>query len=103
LTDNQGAVRFTSGTGNDQKFKVFYRADDKADWELIIDEADEGKFSSPLRFNRSGNGVYFSCAGQEECGWAVPLGCGHAHLQDPVERIRPQRHRLRGHLRRTGY
>ena len=68
VTDNQGAVRFTSGTGNDQKFKVFYRADDKADWELIIDEADEGKFSSPLRFNRSGNGVYFSCPGKRNAG-----------------------------------
>jgi hypothetical protein len=50
LTDNQGAVRFASGTGNDQKFKVFYRADDKADWELILDEsAEQGKFASPLR------------------------------------------------------
>jgi dipeptidyl aminopeptidase/acylaminoacyl peptidase len=75
LTDNQGAVRFTSGTGNDQKFKVFYRADDKADWELILDESDNSKVATPLGFNRAGDGVYFACAGSKGrgglCLWDV--------------------------------
>lgn len=75
ITDHKGEVRFTYGFDNQQYAKVYYRKDNKAEWELIVDEKDQAQASWPIAFNRSGEGVYFRCAGKNNrgglCLWDV--------------------------------
>jgi dipeptidyl aminopeptidase/acylaminoacyl peptidase len=69
LADHKGNIRFAYGIENDQKQRVFYRADDSAEWTRVFDEADDGKRVDPLMFNRAGDAVYFECGGI--CRWDV--------------------------------
>jgi dipeptidyl aminopeptidase/acylaminoacyl peptidase len=69
LADNKGSIRFAYGRDNDQKVKVYYRANDGADWERVFDENAEKKRLEPLLFNRAGDAVYFECGGI--CRWDV--------------------------------
>lgn len=75
VVDNEGAVRFSYAEDSTQKRKVYYREGDGKDWELVLDEAKDGDRLTPLRFNRSGKGVYFLCAGSHDrgglCLWDV--------------------------------
>lgn len=75
VTDNNGAVRFASGQDDQQRTKVYYRKDNDADWELVVDELDNKNISVPIRFNRAGDGAYFTCAGSKNrggvCLWDV--------------------------------
>ncbi|HET8941019.1 MAG TPA: S9 family peptidase [Rudaea sp.] len=68
LADHTGHVRFAYGVENDQKIKVYYRASDDADWELVSDEAKNGQRDWPLMFNRDNKQVYFQCAGNNGAG-----------------------------------
>lgn len=75
LTDNHGNVRFAFGEDADQSSKVFYRAADGKDWELVLDEKRDHQRVSPLAFNRKEDKVYFSCGGAQGtgglCAWDV--------------------------------
>lgn len=69
LADHKGNIRFAYGVDNDQKQKVFYRANDGADWQRVFDESVDSKRMEPLMFNRAGDSVYFDCDGI--CKWDV--------------------------------
>jgi dipeptidyl aminopeptidase/acylaminoacyl peptidase len=75
LTDHHGVVRFAAGQDIKQKQKVYYRASNDADWELVLDEATSGDRLWPVMFNRAGDGVYFKCGGTRNrggvCLWDV--------------------------------
>jgi dipeptidyl aminopeptidase/acylaminoacyl peptidase len=51
VTDNQGVVRFAHGAGTDNIRKLYYRAGEDSDWQLISDEAVSGKAEYPLGFS----------------------------------------------------
>ncbi len=67
-TDNAGVVRFAYGEDNSLKHKVYYRGTDDAEWELVFDEAADGRRVYPVAFNRTNDAVYFDCAGM--CRWS---------------------------------
>ena len=75
VADNDGVVRFASATADDLKFKVYYRANASADWELLLDEDKTRRIERPLRFMRDNKKVYFSCPGEQKagglCAWDV--------------------------------
>lgn len=48
--DNKGAVRFASGANADGIRKLYYRAGDGADWDLMTIEKD-GRFEEPVGFS----------------------------------------------------
>ena len=48
--DNKGAVRFAVGSNSDNVRKLFHRADDNADWDLISIEKN-GRFEYPVGFS----------------------------------------------------
>ncbi|MEO8803187.1 MAG: S9 family peptidase [Rudaea sp.] len=68
LADHKGAVRFAYGEANDQMQKVYYRANDDAEWKKIFDEGTGGKRYAPLIFNRDNSAVYFQCPGDKHAG-----------------------------------
>ncbi|HSE11979.1 MAG TPA: S9 family peptidase [Rudaea sp.] len=75
LADPQGAVRFAFGADVDQKQKVYYRGRGGADWELVFDQAADGRAVSPRAFSQDGKSVYFDCDGDNHvggvCRWNV--------------------------------
>ncbi len=50
-TDNQGVVRFARGAGVDNFSKLYYRAGERDEWELVNDEAATGRFEFVLGFS----------------------------------------------------
>ncbi|GAA0724077.1 S9 family peptidase [Dokdonella soli] len=68
MTDHHGVVRFAYGVDADQSGKVWYRAGDGKEWQLVFDEAKEHRRASPLAFNRAEDKVYFSCGGAHGVG-----------------------------------
>jgi len=48
--DNKGAVRFAAGANSDTIRKLYYRANDGADWTLMTTEKD-GRFEWPVGFS----------------------------------------------------
>ncbi len=50
VTDNQGVVRFAAGADTDQRQRVYYRAGNGADWQLINDESVTDLVWQPLGF-----------------------------------------------------
>ncbi len=75
LTDHNGEVRFAAGLDNKQKQKVYYREGDDKEWIVVLDETVTGDAVWPIKFNRSGKGVYFKCGGSNNrggvCLWDV--------------------------------
>ena len=51
VTDNHGVVRFAAGSDTDNVSKLYYRADDKADWTLLNDEAATHRVETPIGFS----------------------------------------------------
>lgn len=51
VTDNQGIVRFATGFGVDNLRKLYYRAGDGKDWQLVGDEAVSGRKEIPIGFS----------------------------------------------------
>ena len=51
VTDNRGVVRFAAGSDTDNVSKLYYRADDKADWTLLNDEAATHRVETPIGFS----------------------------------------------------
>lgn len=56
--DPLGAVRFAVGAGSDNRSKTYYRASDKAEWELINDEAQTEKAVYPVGYSADGKIAY---------------------------------------------
>lgn len=50
-TDNQGVVRFARGAGVDNLSKLYYRANERDEWQLVNDEAATGRFEFVLGFS----------------------------------------------------
>ena len=69
VADHAGKIRFAVGDDVLQKRKVYYRANDDAEWELVFDESAGAKRVWPLLFNRAGDAVYFDCGGL--CKWTL--------------------------------
>ena len=72
LADHAGVIRFVMGRGEDGKRKVLYRADAKAEWQSVWDEAAGRQEFEPLRFDRSNGRVYVRCgsgAADAICRW----------------------------------
>jgi dipeptidyl aminopeptidase/acylaminoacyl peptidase len=59
ITDNNGIVRFASGHGSDNVRKLYYRAGDGADWQLISDESATGIIEQPIGFSADNRTAYF--------------------------------------------
>lgn len=57
-TDAAGRVRFAQGAGSDNFSKLYYRADDSADWRLLNDEAESGRVETPIGFSADGATAY---------------------------------------------
>ena len=50
-TDNQGVVRFARGAGTDNVSKLYYRAAERAEWQLVNDEAQTDRVEMVLGFS----------------------------------------------------
>lgn len=59
VTDNQGVVRFALGSGTDNVRKLYYRAGDGAEWEMIGAENDQG-LEIPVGFSADDKTAYFT-------------------------------------------
>ena len=57
-TDNAGRVRFALAMELDRTFKLFYRADDKAEWKLISTSFKSGLKETPLGFSADDSIAY---------------------------------------------
>ena len=57
-TDNAGAVRFAIGSGSDNSSKLYHRARDAAEWELINDENATGLVVWPVGFSADNKTAY---------------------------------------------
>lgn len=68
LTDHAGRVRFAYGDDTQGKLQVHYRPDDKAKWELVLDERSSGTRAVPVAFSRDNSTVYWDCASSEGPG-----------------------------------
>ncbi|HNR92505.1 MAG TPA: S9 family peptidase [Dokdonella sp.] len=68
LTDHKGNVRFAWGDDTQGKRQVHYRPDDKAKWELVLDERATGQRAAPLGFARDNTVVYWDCGSTESPG-----------------------------------
>lgn len=58
VTDNHGVVRFAAGSDTDNVSKLYYRADDKADWTLLNDEAATHRVETPIGFSADDRVAY---------------------------------------------
>jgi dipeptidyl aminopeptidase/acylaminoacyl peptidase len=66
LNDHKGQVRFAIGQNKDFKSALYYRASDKAEWELINDESVSGVIVQPLDFTLDDKYAYLQS--QEKIG-----------------------------------
>ena len=75
IADNHGQVRFAYADGTDQKRRVYYRAKNGADWEIVFDESKGDPPVEPLGFDRNDANAYFDCPGAHGigglCRWNV--------------------------------
>ncbi|MCX7564200.1 S9 family peptidase [Xanthomonadaceae bacterium XH05] len=58
VTDNAGVVRFAVGSHADNQSKLYYRAGNKAEWELVNDQADSRRIETPLGFSPDNRVAY---------------------------------------------
>jgi dipeptidyl aminopeptidase/acylaminoacyl peptidase len=58
LTDNAGQVRFALAMEVDRTYKLFYRADDKAEWKLISSTTKTGLIDEPVGFSADNTTAY---------------------------------------------
>ncbi len=75
VTDNAHVVRFAYGNDVDQAMKVWYRAGDGKNWELVFDETKDRLRVTPIAFDRADKTVYFGCGGDHGkggvCRWDI--------------------------------
>lgn len=58
VVDGKGVARFAQGAGSDRNSKLFYRAGDDAQWELINDESKSGVIVYAVGFSPDGRTAY---------------------------------------------
>ena len=58
FTDNRGVVRFAHGAGTDNVRKLYYRAGDGAEWQLLNDELADKHDEWPIGFSSDDKTVY---------------------------------------------
>ena len=58
LTDNSGEVRFASGADSDNRQRLYYRAAEGSNWELIHTVGDDGLTQEPIGFSEDGRVAY---------------------------------------------
>jgi dipeptidyl aminopeptidase/acylaminoacyl peptidase len=58
VTDHDSVVRFAVGAGIDNVSKLYYRADDEAEWQLVNDEASSGRIIAPIGFSADNRTAY---------------------------------------------
>jgi len=68
IADGKGQVRFAYGDGTDQKRRVYYRAGNGANWDLVFDESKSEPVVAPLGFARDDKNAYFACPGAHGVG-----------------------------------
>jgi len=66
VTDVAGHVRFAEGARDDNYRKLYYRDSDDAEWQLVNDEAQSGRYESALGFSADGVTAYLQ--GMEDSG-----------------------------------
>lgn len=59
VTDNQGVVRFALGYGTDNVRKLFYRAGDGKDWQLLSSDEQGRGIDHPIGFSADDAVAYF--------------------------------------------
>jgi dipeptidyl aminopeptidase/acylaminoacyl peptidase len=57
-TDNNGVVRFASGAGADNIRKLYYRAGENSEWELINDQSATGNVEYAIGFSEDNRTAY---------------------------------------------
>jgi dipeptidyl aminopeptidase/acylaminoacyl peptidase len=57
-TDHHGVVRLAEGRGADNLSKLYYRASQDAEWQLINDEAKTRRYESPIGFSADDGTAY---------------------------------------------
>lgn len=68
VADNHGQVRFAYADGTDQKRRVYHRARNGANFELIFDESKGDPVLMPLGFGRDDKIAYLDCPGAHGVG-----------------------------------
>ncbi len=68
IADNAGRIRFVYASDEDQYMKVYYRADDRQEWNLLFDAKRDKRYLVPIGFNKEDSGVYFRCDGSHGAG-----------------------------------
>lgn len=69
VADNDGKIRFaTSELNIDNNVEVYYRADEKAKWELVLSQRVSGERAFPIKFARDNTTVYWKCAADGSVG-----------------------------------
>lgn len=58
LADAQGVVRFARGRDSDNTQRLYYRADQEAEWQLVNDEKTSRHSEYPLGFSADGKTAY---------------------------------------------
>jgi len=75
VADNHGQVRFAYADGTDQKRRLYYRAKNGADWQLVFDESKGDPAVAPFGFDRDDGNAYLDCPGVHGigglCRWNV--------------------------------
>lgn len=57
-TDNDGVVRFARGAGRDNVSRLYHRADDDSEWQLVNDESQTLRVESPIGFSPDNKVAY---------------------------------------------
>jgi dipeptidyl aminopeptidase/acylaminoacyl peptidase len=68
VADHKGQVRFATADGTDQGRRVYHRATNDANWDLVFDESRDDPFVRPLGFARDDKIAYFACPGTHGAG-----------------------------------
>jgi dipeptidyl aminopeptidase/acylaminoacyl peptidase len=68
VADHKGQVRFATGDTADQGRRVYHRASNDADWNLVFDESKDDPVVRPLGFARDDKIAYFACPGAHGAG-----------------------------------
>lgn len=72
IADHRGIARVVVGRGDDQKEKVLYRANERAEWQTVWGESKDKQEFVPLQFDRSDENLYARCgtgAAEAICRW----------------------------------
>jgi dienelactone hydrolase len=68
IADQKGVVRIAYGIDVDRMEKVYYRAGNGADWEVIFDQSHDGLLVEPRAFGSDAKTLYLTCGGVNGVG-----------------------------------